>query len=284
MVSSGQVKDLAVPPGADENGLGSPSEQQEALQHLTLDDFIKAFSGASALPSIPEYFILYDPKFNPGDLHLYTLTRPRWKHAAFALDVQATGMNIEPIEKTPGMYRLRPATPLSKGEYYMLVGTGESATGTTGYLRPFCPQCDLASTQSAIVKTREEESARLSAATTPTKTIFQERVRVAPYGAAYYCTTCFWDLTVTDVDITWTQNPNSGVNRVRFADLQDIYWDSGWRCLKIPPQANSVCALQTSSNDEGKLAGFASTAKAALLEWRAKYPSGLPYAEDPGGD
>jgi hypothetical protein len=286
-VTGHELRELPKVPGADEHsGVrgDTPSEEIKVLEKLDLDAFSKLFSASSALPTVPEYFILYDSKFNPGDLHLYNLAAPRWQSGRLALDVGALELKIEPLEKSPGMYRLRPVTTLFKDRYYVLTGRGESATGTAGYLRPFCPLCDLISTQGAIAKVRDEEAARIRQATTATKTVSREKVRVAPYGMDYYCTTCFWDVTVTDVDITWTRDPNRGVYRARYADLQRIYWDPHWSCLKIPPLENSVCALQTSSSDEGKLQAIAVAANAALMEWRRKYPGGLPYAEGPVGD
>jgi hypothetical protein len=286
-VAGHEVHELPSAPAGDEDNLrgGSPSEEMDSLEELSFEDFSRLYSDSSILPVVPEYFILYDPKFNPGDLHLYNITGPRWQHGKLALDVAMLNLNIEPLEGSAGMYRLRPVVgTLSTGQYYVLTGAGESATGTAGYLRPFCSLCDLNSTRAAIEKARDEEAARIKEATTPKVELFRERVRVAPYGADYYCTTCFWDVTVTDVDITWTRNPNAGVNRASYADLQNIVWDTRWRCLELPPLQDSACVLQTSSSDESKLQAIAATANTALMRWRQKYPQGLPYAEGPMGD
>jgi hypothetical protein len=287
-VSGREIRELPVAPRFDEHNVRSsrtPAEDARSLENIGLDTFWALFSDASVLPSIPEHFVLYDPKFTPGDLHLFMLTSPRWQHGKLAVDANVLDLKIEPIEGAPaGMYRLHPLAPLSKGLYYILTGSGESATGNSGYMRPFCPQCDLPPERAAIAKARDEESARMREATTATKTLFHEQVRVAPYGADYYCTNCFWDLTVTDVDLTWTRNPSAGVSRARYADLRNVAWNPQWRCLMLPPLENSVCVLQTASSDEPKLQAFAKAGSAALAEWQKRYPRGLPYAEGPMGD
>jgi hypothetical protein len=254
----------------------------------TYDGFWALFSPNSVLAGRPDYLILYDPKFSPGDLRLASLT-PSWFGGRFNLQTQEIPLTIEPVEKPTGMYRLRPRLPFT-GSFYFILGDGPTSTGG-GYRVAFCPS-DISARHAEIQKIKDDEASRVKAATTPTKTLLQSRI-IWPYrvwGTLQHPPSFDWDVTVTDTNLSWTGHTDAVIS---YGELQrvDVVKQLGplglVSCLIAPPRQrdcyNAVQAMAFTPVEEVKLNTIGKAAQAALAAWRQKYPNGIPYAQPVSG-
>jgi hypothetical protein len=240
-------------------------------------------SSDTVLGGFPDYLILYDPKFSPGDLHLGRLT-PEWVGGKFNLQTQDVPLKIEPVEKPTGMYRLRPQLPFTVGGYFVLDGAGPTSTGGDGYHAAFCPKCNPSAEHADMQKIKDDEAARIKAATTPSKTLAQSHIAFK-YRQAQ---SLDWDVTVTDTNLSWSGYTTGSIGYGELQSVSLVRQNSYWGptlCLVIPPRQmdcnNAVQAM--TPDEEPKLEAIAKAATDALAAWRTKYPNGLPYTEPQGG-
>lgn len=256
----------------------------------TYEGFWTLFSASdTVLGGFPDYLMLYDPKFSPGDLHLGRLT-PEWFFGKFNLQTQEVPLKIEPVEQHAGMYRLRPQLPFTVGGYFVISSEGPTSTGGDGYRAAFCPRCNPSTARAEMQKVRDEEAARIKAATTPSQTLAQSPIvyQYMQETPSQHAQSLSWLVTVTDTNLSWTGFTTGSIS---YADLQSVSLarDNGpWGprlCLLTPPrQTDCNNAVQAMTPDEEqKLEAIGKVAQNALSAWRTKYPNGLPYSEPQGG-
>jgi hypothetical protein len=256
-----------------------PNEMAESLKNL--DGFFALFSKSPVLESTPDYLILYDPQFTPGNLHIARLN-PTWARAAFAVPEMEVRLQVEPFEKPAGMYRLRPQRPLEPG-YYVIGGAGPASVGGNGYFTALCARCALDETHNELNKIRAEEAARLATATIPSKTLAQSAIAFW-YGP--WPQSLNWNVTVTNTNISWTGYGSATIGywEIQAADLVAAPgpW-GGILCLHLPPkiaECNNTVQVSTimAADEIPKLRTIAQAAQDALVKWKHDYPNGLPYA------
>jgi hypothetical protein len=254
------------------------------------EGFWSLFSASdTVLAGFPDYLILYDPKFSPGDLHLANLT-PDWFGGKFHLNTQEMPLKIEPLEKPAGMYRLRTQLPFSVGGYFVIVSAGPTSTGADGYRAAFCPKCNVDTQRAAMQKIKDDEAAKIKAAIRPSKEVARSRIvyQYMQETPNHHGQALTWNVMVTDTNLSWAGFSSGSIGYWQLESVSLARDNGPWGprlCLVLPPrQTDCNNALQAMTPDEEqKLEAIGKAAKDALAAWKAKYPNGLPYTEPQGG-